>query len=434
MNTKLKCVVIFLVLLTAIWMLPQRAPAQGISVSYQDFYNDLSPYGTWVNNPTWGYVWVPNVDPGFIPYSTNGYWIFTNEGWTWVSGYSWGWAPFHYGRWFNDPNWGPMWVPDNEWGPGWVTWRSSEDYYGWAPIAPGISINIAYGNNYYVPDNQWTFVRGRDFGRHNLNNYYVSSARNVTIIHNTTVINNPRENNSRTVRYNAGPGRSEVEKRAGKPIVPVTIRESQKHGQSLNNNQLQIYRPQVQKNVTSGPKPVPVRVENMNDFKTPAQRSAGNPKPAGNPQEVHHPLPPVKTGQPVQHQSLPPVRTGQTPQQQPVKPSSTQQQHPGQTPQQQPVKPPQTQQQHPGQTPHQQPVKPPQTQQQHPGQAPEQRHPSKPPSPQQQNHSQAPEQRQQSKPPASQQQHPGQAPQQQQPSQPHVAKPDDHKGGEIPPH
>ena len=28
--------------------------------------------------------------PGFTPYSTNGYWVFTNEGWTWVSDYSWG--------------------------------------------------------------------------------------------------------------------------------------------------------------------------------------------------------------------------------------------------------------------------------------------------------------------------------------------------------
>src|SRR5665647_1119392 len=80
----------------------QKASAQ-VSVSFQVFYDELSPYGYWVDNPDYGYVWVPNVAPGFTPYGSNGYWVFTNEGWTWVSNYPWGWAPFHYGRWFYDP-------------------------------------------------------------------------------------------------------------------------------------------------------------------------------------------------------------------------------------------------------------------------------------------------------------------------------------------
>src|SRR5580693_9341748 len=71
-------------------------------VSYQSFYDELSPYGNWIDYPGYGYVWMPNVGPEFKPYSSNGHWVFTDAGWTWASDYDWGWATFHYGRWFYD--------------------------------------------------------------------------------------------------------------------------------------------------------------------------------------------------------------------------------------------------------------------------------------------------------------------------------------------
>ena len=233
MKTKILIFSFSLLLGSGTFFIPLQASAQGGPVSFQVFYDNLSPYGTWVLSPDYGYVWVPNVAPGFTPYSTNGYWVFTNEGWTWVSDYSWGWAPFHYGRWYNDPSYGYMWVPDNEWGPGWVTWRRSEGYYGWAPIGPGISINIAYSNSYDVPYNQWTFVHDRDFGRRDIHNYYMKPSNNVTIIHNSTVINNTYIDKSHNRTYNAGPDRKDVEKRAGKTFSPVTIKESRKPGQNV---------------------------------------------------------------------------------------------------------------------------------------------------------------------------------------------------------
>src|SRR5438552_2831857 len=67
--------------------------------SFQLFYDDLSPYGTWVSYPSYGYVWVPSMGAGFVPYSTGGHWEFSEYGWTWVSDYAWGWGPYHYGRW-----------------------------------------------------------------------------------------------------------------------------------------------------------------------------------------------------------------------------------------------------------------------------------------------------------------------------------------------
>src|SRR5690242_11279247 len=86
---------------------------QGV-ITYQQFYDDLSPYGSWMDYQNYGYVWRPNIS-GFRPYYSNGYWIYTNYGWTWVSNYSWGWAPFHYGRWVNDGIYGWMWIPGYEW-------------------------------------------------------------------------------------------------------------------------------------------------------------------------------------------------------------------------------------------------------------------------------------------------------------------------------
>ena len=94
----------------------------GISISYQTFYDELSPHGRWIDYPDYGYVWTPNMGPDFYPYSTGGHWVWTDDyEWMWVSDYSWGWAPFHYGRWFHDPFYGWMWVPGYDWSPAWVS-------------------------------------------------------------------------------------------------------------------------------------------------------------------------------------------------------------------------------------------------------------------------------------------------------------------------
>ena len=61
---------------------------------------DLDPYGSWQNDPQYGNVWVPRVDPDWAPYR-EGRWVWQPYyGWTWVSTDPWGWAPYHYGRWF----------------------------------------------------------------------------------------------------------------------------------------------------------------------------------------------------------------------------------------------------------------------------------------------------------------------------------------------
>ena len=328
MGTKIKILAFFLVLTIGVFMTPQKSSAQNVSVNFQVFYDELSPYGTWVNSPDYGYVWLPDAGPGFSPYSTNGYWVFTDDGWMWVSEYSWGWAPFHYGRWYTDPYYGPMWVPDYDWGPGWVTWRRSGDYYGWAPIGPGVSVNVAYSNGYNVPNDRWTYVRDRDFGRRDINNYYVNTTNNVTIINNSTVINNTRVDRTDNVTYNAGPDRSEVEKHVGKTIAPVAVKASSTPGQHVTKNEVQIYRPKMEKTGSASQKPAPSRVADLKDVKSPQQRVNQPAK-----QQKHNTEQPAKQ-QPAQqqHQNQPEKQqpAQQQQQNQPDKQQPPQQQQPDQ--------------------------------------------------------------------------------------------------------
>ncbi len=252
--------------------------------SYQVFYDNLSPYGYWIDNPQYGYVWAPNVSQNFTPYSSNGYWLSTEDGWTWVSNYSWGWAPFHYGRWYYDSYYGWLWVPGNEWSPAWVVWRSSPNYYGWAPLGPGMSMDYGYNNNYNVPTNYWRFVRDQDFGRSDMDNYYINSSNNITIINNSRVINNFHEDKNRNVRYNGGPDRNEVEKKVGRTFAPLPVREDTRPGENIRSNQFQIYRPRIQQNNTTGTRPVPSRITNVRDLKPANERDGMSNQPGGHQQ------------------------------------------------------------------------------------------------------------------------------------------------------
>ncbi|MEP6844693.1 MAG: DUF6600 domain-containing protein [Panacibacter sp.] len=211
------------------------------------FVNELSPYGRWVSSPSYGQAWIP-YETGFTPYYTRGHWVYSNYGWTWASDYRWGWAPFHYGRWASDPFYGWMWVPGYQWGPAWVGWRTGGDYYGWAPLSPGINISLGFGFGYNYPANNWCFVPRRYIGYNNFNRYAVNRGRNVTIIRNTTIINNT--NIYRNTRYATGPNRIEVERYTGRRINEVRVSNSSRPGPSrvTNNNTINIYRPQVNRN------------------------------------------------------------------------------------------------------------------------------------------------------------------------------------------
>ncbi len=215
-------------------------------VSYQTFYDELSPYGQWVDYPEYGYVWVPDAGPDFQPYSTNGHWVWTDDyEWMWVSDYDWGWAPFHYGRWFEDDYYGWVWVPGYEWSPAWVAWRDGGEYYGWAPLRPGISVSINFNiGSYNPPYNYWCFVPRRHITSVNLFSFCLERRRNVTIINQTVIINN--YNYSRNI-WRTGPRRYDAEIYCGR-ITPSRFRDSYSPGRTFyRNNEVNVYRPNIRR-------------------------------------------------------------------------------------------------------------------------------------------------------------------------------------------
>jgi hypothetical protein len=216
------------------------------AVSIDVFVDQLSPYGRWITSPSYGQVWICN-EAGFVPYYSNGHWVYTHLGWTWVSSYNWGWAPFHYGRWAYDPFYGWMWVPGYEWGPAWVGWRTGGDYYGWAPLAPGINISLGFSWGNYMPADRWCFVPRRYIANPHFNHYVVDRGRNLTIINNTTIIKNT--NVYRNTKYIVGPSRTEVERFTGNRINTVRINNDTRPGNTrmVDNRTIGMYRPQIKK-------------------------------------------------------------------------------------------------------------------------------------------------------------------------------------------
>lgn len=232
---KLPAIVLGLVLLLT--GTTQRVMAQDEDISLQSFYDELSPYGTWIQDPEYGYVWRPDVDQGeFRPYYTNGHWVMTEYGNTWVSNYDWGWGPFHYGRWvYNRYNqW--IWLPDTVWGPAWVSWRSGGGYYGWAPMGPGMNINV----NINIPSLWWVFIPQRNIYYDNFPRYY--SRRNTVIIHNTTIINNTYVRNRNS--YYTGPRADEIRRYTGRDVNVYSINRTSRPGRSsVSGSRVEIYSP-----------------------------------------------------------------------------------------------------------------------------------------------------------------------------------------------
>jgi hypothetical protein len=203
---------------------PHRASAQ-VSVSF--FYDTLSPYGEWVDDPDYGYVWHPtNVDDNWAPY-TDGYWAYTDAGWTWVSYEDYGGVVYHYGRWAHVEDEGWVWVPGETWAPAWVSWRSNDDYVGWAPLPPeahwhaDIGFGFGVDAHFDIGPGCYNFVGVRDFGAPALGPVILNREQNVTIINNTTNITNITTNN--TYVYNGGPSYTTLASRSSRPIPTLKL-------------------------------------------------------------------------------------------------------------------------------------------------------------------------------------------------------------------
>jgi hypothetical protein len=222
-------------------MVPSEALEQEVeqspNASYSYFYDSLAPYGNWVNLDGYGPCWQPTVvvaNSSWTPYCDRGHWAYTDCGWCWVSDYSWGWAPFHYGRWFRNAHYGWCWAPDTVWGPAWVSWRYSDAYCGWAPLPPSACYRPGFGFTYYghsvgfgftfgLGVNHFTFVGMDHFHDRNPGRFRVTH-REVTKIYNTTIINNQIIRGGNHNLINRGVPVDRVARATHQDIRPIRIR------------------------------------------------------------------------------------------------------------------------------------------------------------------------------------------------------------------
>lgn len=220
-----------------------KATAQ-FDVNFNTFYNELSPYGRWINNNDYGQVWIAN-ETGFEPYSNSGHWEYTTYGWTWVSDYSWGWAPFHYGRWAHIPAYGWAWIPGYEWAPAWVSWCQYDGYYGWAPLSPGWGFDMGFNS---IPVDRWRFVRYQYLNNPRVYRHYERPIRSTNVYNNVTIINNTQVNNN--VTYAAGPQQAAVEKVINKkvPVKEMAFTTTPQKTE-VTKGQVKLFRPEARKDV-----------------------------------------------------------------------------------------------------------------------------------------------------------------------------------------
>ncbi|WP_073094653.1 DUF6600 domain-containing protein [Cyclobacterium lianum] len=239
------------------------AKAAPFAVSFQVFYDELSPYGDWVEDPHYGFIWIPFAEQGFQPYRTNGHWVMSTYGNTWVSNYDWGWAPFHYGRWFFSDMYGWAWIPGYEWGPAWVNWRTGRGYYGWFPLGPRVQFYASVRFPVYA---HWVFVPRRRLLSRNVYRYYLPG-RNVNVIYNqTTIINNTRVYNNQT--YITGPSRSELRRVTRRDVPVYQVSEGRRPGRAtIDRNRLSLYKPEIRSNDQSRAEQLrPRRITSSRDY------------------------------------------------------------------------------------------------------------------------------------------------------------------------
>ena len=140
----------------------------GAEADFGEFSAALAPYGRWLEVAGYGTCWSPDVEQHWAPY-TEGYWAYTDAGWTWVSREPFGSIVFHYGRWLMTSE-GWCWVPGQDWGPAWVSWRTGDKYVGWAPLPPEVPWNAKRGVGSWVDvqsdigPGYYRFCRVEDFG------------------------------------------------------------------------------------------------------------------------------------------------------------------------------------------------------------------------------------------------------------------------------
>jgi len=263
-------------------LLPMSSRADS-EVSFQFFYDNLSPHGEWVDVGDYGTCWRPNdVDEEWSPY-TDGYWSYTDAGWTWVSYEDFGDITYHYGRWVSAEDVGWCWVPDYEWGPAWVSWRSDDDYVGWAPLPPEAHFQASVGfgvwsDDYYdIGPSYYNFCPVVEFGAPVIRSVCVPRVSVLGIFGRSVNITNFSYNGYHSVPFCGGPSFSYINSRCRRPVPALKLvqnttiinnnytvinnrRVLKAPRNSVAGNTLNVFAPKVVKNTNNLIKPQVTKV------------------------------------------------------------------------------------------------------------------------------------------------------------------------------
>lgn len=208
----------------------QRVDAR-VDVSIDFFYENLGDGGSWIEAGDYGYCWQPTVavsNPHWRPYA-DGYWAYTDQGWTWISYEDFGWATYHYGRWIRLRGRGWVWVPGREWAPAWVSWRAGGDYVGWAPLPPRRAgeywdespITARVDIDFDIGPACYNFIEVRYIGEPVLRERIFAADQNAAFITRTVNVTNITYNNSAVYSY--GPDYATVSRYSARPIQRLRL-------------------------------------------------------------------------------------------------------------------------------------------------------------------------------------------------------------------
>ena len=323
-------------------------------------YEDLDENGQWNSDPDYGTVWYPrNVAADWAPYRY-GHWVWVSPwGWTWVDDASWGFAPFHYGRWVvARGRWG--WVPSPPrpayvtreyvrpvYAPALVAWvggprggvRSLGVGVAWFPLGP----RDVYTPSYHVSE--------RYVERVNVSNTRIVNRTQVTNVYNTVYVNktvnvtnityqNQRANNSVTATSQASfttaqpVGRNQVRvdarQMAAAPVTPLASVAPQQRSFAGAGGAAKAHPPAnfASRNVVAKTAPPPAPVPVAQQMKA-VQANGGRPVAAAQ-VRANQPEPAranVKVAAPAKVAALPPKGNSVNRPGQPVRPAQANQQN-----------------------------------------------------------------------------------------------------------
>ncbi len=267
-----------------------------LNVDYKTFYDDLNPYGKWIQvnlsdtskknsvsnhkekdlsnvirkalgiedakadvDVSWGllYIWQPspsiavNVvagDPApaaYIPY-TNGQWIYSDYGWYFRAGTPYEEIVHHYGRWVYSSSYGWVWIPGSVWAPAWVEWEADDNYIGWAPCVPSVYFETHFFHEPFYRDYNLVVVERSHF-------------LDPQVYRTSHIFwDRDRKNDFRDMKrldglkfhdrmaFNQGPDVNRISKDMGEKIRHVNINKvSDKNEVRYNNNNYSVYTPNI---------------------------------------------------------------------------------------------------------------------------------------------------------------------------------------------